>query len=81
MFAPLLGILFAKLDLASGLLTPLTSDKLGLLNTILSPFNLVIGNDGTCTPATSPSPDAGWSMVPDDVFNLFLKANEILNGE
>ena len=82
LFAPLLGMLFgAKLDLAQGLLAPLTSVKLDLVNAILSPFNLVLGNVGTCTPATGRSLDAGWSMSPDNVLNMIFKANEIYNGE
>lgn len=80
LFAPLLGMLFgAKLDLAQGLLAPLTSVKLDLVNAILSPFNLVLGNVGTCTPATGRSLDAGWSMSPDNVLNMIFKANEIYN--
>ena len=51
------------------------------MNAVLSPFNLVLGNVGTCTPATGRSLDAGWSMDPDDVLNLMFKANEIYNGE
>ena len=47
LFAPLLGFLFgAKLDLASGIFDPLTSAKIGQVNSILSPFNLVLGNVG-----------------------------------
>ena len=80
LFAPLLGTL-SSLDIASAILTPLHSAKLDLVNAVLSPFNLVLGNVGSCTPATGRSLDAGWNMSPDDVLNLMFKANEIYNGE
>ena len=82
LFAPLLGMLFgAKLDLASGILAPLSSAKIGLVNAVLSPFNLVLGNVGTCTPATGRSLGAGWNMSPDNVLNMIFKANEIYSGK
>jgi len=82
LFAPLLGLLFgAKLDLASGLLAPLSSAKIDLINAILNPFQLVLGNVGTCTPATGRSLGgaADWNMSPDNVLNMLFKANEIYN--
>jgi len=80
LFAPLLGMLFgAKLDLATGLLAPLTTAKLGLINAVLSPFNLVLGNVGTCTPATGRTLGSGWNMSPDNVLSMLFKANEIYN--
>merc|ERR1712038_448729 len=81
-FAPLLGALFgAKLNLASGILAPLSTAKIDLINAILSPFNLVLGNVGTCTPAgsgTSRSLDS-LNFSPDSVLNMLMKANEIYN--
>merc|ERR1712115_272532 len=79
LFAPLLGALFgAKLNLASGILAPLSSAKIDLINAILNPLNLVLGNVGTCTPATGRSMDS-FNMSPDSVLNLILKANEVYN--
>jgi len=80
LFSPLLGMLFgAKLDLTSSIVAPLTTAKINLVNAALSPFNLVLGNVGTCTPATGRSLDAGWSMSPDNVLSMLFKANEIYN--
>jgi len=43
LFAPLLGVLFgAKVGLLGGLIAPLGNVKIDILNTILSPFNLVL---------------------------------------
>merc|ERR1712179_69754 len=82
LFAPLLGALFgAKLSLASGILAPLSTAKIDLINAILSPFNLVLGNVGTCTPAgsgTARSLDS-LNFSPDSVLNMLMKANEIYN--
>merc|ERR1712121_545252 len=81
LFAPLLGALFgAKLNLASGILAPLSSAKIDLINAILNPFNLVLGNVGTCTAATGRSLESpNFSMSPDNVLNMLMKANEIYN--
>lgn len=78
LFAPLLGMLFgAKLDLASGILAPLSTAKIDVINAILAPFSLVLGNVGTCTAATGRSLTQGFSMNPDSVINMLMKANEI----
>merc|ERR1712179_861275 len=82
LFAPLLGALFgAKLNLASGILAPLSTAKIDLINAILNPFNLVLGNVGTCTPAGSPRglDSASLNFSPDSVLNMLMKANEIYN--
>merc|ERR1712117_688665 len=81
LFAPLLGALFgAKLNLASGILAPLSSAKIDLINAILNPLNLVLGNVGTCTPAGSGGRSLdSFNMTPDSVLNLILKANEVYN--
>merc|ERR1712106_1264756 len=45
LFAPLLGVPFgAKVGLLGGLIAPLGNVKIDILNTILSPFNLVLAN-------------------------------------
>jgi hypothetical protein len=82
LFAPLLGALFgAKLNLASGILAPLSAAKIDVINAILSPFNLVLGNIGTCTAATGRSLGSpNFSMSPDSVLDMLMKANEIYNG-
>lgn len=78
LFSPLLGLLFgAKLDLAQGLLAPLSSAKIDVVNAVLSPFNLVLGNVGTCTPATGRALGGNWNMSPDNVLSMIYKANEI----
>jgi len=81
LFAPLLGMLFgAKIDLANGLLAPLSGAKIDLINAILAPFNLVLGNVGTCTPATGRSlGGSDWNVSPDNVLSMIFKANEIYN--
>merc|ERR1711881_90257 len=81
LFAPLLGVLFgAKLNLASGILAPLSTAKIDLINAILNPLNLVLGNVGTCTPAGSGGRSLdSFNMTPDSVLNLILKANEVYN--
>merc|ERR1712045_916795 len=80
LFAPLLGALFgAKLNLASGILAPLSTAKIDLINAILNPLNLVLGNVGTCTPAGSGRSLDSFNMTPDSVLNLILKANEVYN--
>ena len=82
LFAPLLGVLFgAKLDLASGLLAPFSAAKIDLINAILSPFNLVLGNVGTCTPATGRALEGNWNVSPDNVLSMIYKATEIYNGK
>lgn len=83
LFAPLLGMLFgAKLDLASGILAPLSSAKIDVINAILNPFNLVLGNnDGTCTPAKGrgfPS-SSSFNVSPDNVISMLMKANDLYN--
>merc|ERR1712117_283053 len=46
-FGPLLGTLFgAKLDLAQSLLEPVNQIKIDIANTLLAPFDLVIGDLG-----------------------------------
>merc|ERR1719264_75665 len=80
LFAPLLGMLFgAKLDLASGILAPLSSAKIDVINAILNPFNLVLGNVGTCTPAAGRSLASNFSVKPDNVISMLMKANELYN--
>merc|ERR1712147_259826 len=71
LFAPLLGMLFgAKLDLASGILAPLSSAKIDVINAILNPFNLVLGNVGTCTAATGRVSPSSFSVSPDNVISM-----------
>lgn len=81
LFAAPLAMLFgAKLSLASGILAPLTTAKIDLINLILNPFSLVLGNVGTCTPAGSGpgrSLENDWNMSPDSVLSMIMKANEI----
>jgi len=78
LFAAPLAMLFgAKLSLASGILAPLTTAKISLINLILAPFDLVLGNIGTCTPAEGRSLGNDWNMSPDSVLSMIMKANEI----
>jgi len=81
LFAPLLGMLFgAKLDLASGILAPLSTAKIDVINAILNPFDLVLGNVGTCTAATGRASTSGFSMKSDNVISMLMKANEMYNN-
>ena len=82
LFAPLLGMLFgAKLDLASGILAPLSTAKIDVINAILNPFDLVLGNVGTCTAATGRASTSGFSMKSDNVISMLMKANEMYNSK
>lgn len=72
----------AKLDLASGILAPLSSAKIDVINAILNPFNLVLGNnDGTCQAAKGrgfPS-SSSFNVSPDNVISMLMKANDLYN--
>jgi hypothetical protein len=51
-FAPLFAALFgAKASLLGSIVQPFGQGKLDIINVVLNPFNLVLGNVGTCTPA------------------------------
>merc|ERR1719208_26076 len=80
-FSPLLGVLFgAKLDFASSILAPFYEIKIDLINAALSPFNLVLGNVGTCTAANGRSLGAPeWNVSPDNVLSMIYKASELYN--
>ena len=82
LFAPLIGMLFgAKVDLASGILAPLSTAKIDVINAILNPFNLVLGNVGTCTAATGRASPSGFNVSPDNVISMLMKANDLYNGK
>jgi len=77
LFAPLISMIFgAKVDLATGILAPLSGAKRGLIDAILAPFGLML-----CDTAGGRSLNLdlskGFSMDADSVINLLTKANEI----
>merc|ERR1712027_4940 len=79
-FGPLLGTLFgAKMGLAQSLLEPVNQVKIDIANTLLAPFDLVIGDIDTCTAATGRTLGGNFNMSPDKVLSMIYKATEIYN--
>merc|ERR1712117_64437 len=79
-FGPLLGTLFgAKLDLAQSLLEPVGQVKINIVNAILAPFGLVLGDIDTCTAASGRTLGGNFNMSPDKVLSMIYKATEIYN--
>merc|ERR1719410_1963718 len=77
LFIPLFAAIFgAKAGLLGGIFSPLGQAKFDLINVILAPFNLVLGNVGTCTPATFGS---GRSFNDIDVLTMLDMANNMYN--
>ena len=77
-FAPLFAALFgAKVGLLGGIFSPLGQAKFDVINAILAPFNLVLGNVGTCTAATF----GGRSIDDIGVVEMIDIANNMYNGK
>merc|ERR1711963_807439 len=76
-FAPLFAALFgAKVGLLGGIFSPLGQAKFDVINAILAPFNLVLGNVGTCTAATF----SGRSIDDIGVVEMIDIANNMYNA-
>merc|ERR1712111_136144 len=77
-FAPLFAALFgAKVGLLGGIFSPLGQAKFDVINAILAPFNLVLGNVGTCTAATF---GTGRSINDIGVVEMIDIANNMYNA-
>merc|ERR1712111_132550 len=72
-FAAIIG---AKVGLLGGIFSPLGQAKFDVINAILAPFNLVLGNVGTCTAATF----GGRSIDDIGVVEMIDIANNMYNA-
>merc|ERR1712227_83087 len=76
-FLPLfIAVFAAKVGLLGGIFSPLGQAKFDVINAILAPFNLVLGNVGTCTAATF----SGRSIDDIGVVEMIDIANNMYNA-
>ena len=81
-FAPLFAAIFgAKAGLLGGIFSPLGQAKFDVINALLAPFQLVLGNTGACAPATFPPTGLGRSFGDIDVLTMIEMAQNVYDGK